>query len=407
MSALETIGWAALFEDIFPRESTSPTHQAAARVVTDPHSLQQDRLHDHAVEVEVIRRRKDWKPGEEDGRPVRLPLADIWTHLERFDTLEIGAPRSPQRPVVFDAVAMTFGPTGIYAAICWDWRGAGAMAVSKYVLRSGPYAGKQFGDVLVRHAKRSGVQGAKERLEMAVDHLNTQYGKSSSNKDLVPGYRVAEQAALVAIFEHFTSGAIGCFPSVHGWFIYRAFPDPAMLASVPIPETEKDPAGVLADKIGSAVAVEAWGATHADAAKARQWETPLPKKPRKSGNEDPEDDDFADIEAVEANDNASYFLAGNRWPAVDSVAVRLAEDAAWPSDLVNLACDGYPVAELVKHGEGFREHYSLTEREHRVLFLDDAGYSVKEIAEELGVSLQTIYNARRSGAEQIRDKDRS
>ena len=61
----------------------------------------------------------------------------------------------------------------------------------------------------------------------------------------------------------------------------------------------------------------------------------------------------------------------------------------------------------MKHGEGFRDHYSLTEREHRVLFLDDAGYTVKEIAVELGVSPQTIYNARKSGAEQIRDKDRS
>jgi hypothetical protein len=222
MSAFETMGWVTLFDDIFPSDATAPAHQAAARLVTNPHSLEQARLHDLDVEVEVIRRRKDWKPGEEHGKAVRLPLADVWTHLERVDVLEIGAPKFPHRPILFDAVAMTFDPDGIYAAICWDWRGVGAMAVSEYILPSGPNAGKQFGDVLVSHARRSGVQGSRERLDMAVEHLNTQYGKSSSTRDLVPGYKVAEQAALVAIFEHFTSGAVGCMPSVHGWFIYRA-----------------------------------------------------------------------------------------------------------------------------------------------------------------------------------------
>ena len=382
----ETGIWHDLLADIAPAGALRPVHTAAARVVTDPHTIKQIRLHDDAVNVEAVLRRKDWQPGEEAGEVVQVPLARVPTYLSRFEVLEIGATTHPRRPILMDAISFEIANGSVYSCVCIDHRGLGAMITSNYRLTTGTRAGQTFGTVIGRAAARSGTDGANERRRLAMELLNREYG-ASPKQATAKGADVAFQAMALAIVEHFVGGAVGCTPPVHLWLILC---NGVLLARSPAPEKERSPAGVLADKINAELSITTYGATRAEYPKARQWQIHYDE------SFDPDEDEEEGGKRPPAGIVGPQQIRLHRdnfGAPADVLGIRLADDDMWPSELISLMDeddDRFTWPELLGHLIGLRTKLSLTDREAKFLFMLEQGYRQNEIARRTGWHESTV-----------------
>jgi len=386
--------WLDLVADIAPEGATAPRHLAAARVVTDPDTIEQIRLHDDDVKVEAVLRRKGWVAGEEAGETVMVPLSRIRTYLRQFDVLDIGATTHPRRPILLDALSFEVVDGSAYACVCMDWRGLGDMITSRYRLTTGPNAGQTFGSVIGRAAARSGTDGVNERHRLAMKLLTSEYG-SSPIQETATGAQVALQVMALAIVEHFTSGAVGCAPPVRLWMV---FGDGEILASSPAPEKERPHSGVLADKIDGELAANTFGATRPQYQKARQWETHYDEE---FDNDHDDEEDKKPPPGV-VTPRSKQVRADNFGEPAEVLGLRLADDDLWPSELLLLEDDShFTMVEILERLIRLRTKLSLTQREAKFLFMLEQGYPQNEIAQLTGWSKPTVSRDIRRAAEQI------
>jgi DNA-binding CsgD family transcriptional regulator len=388
--------WLDLVADIAPEGASAPSHSAAARVVTDPDTIKQIRLHDDDVKVEARLRRKGWVNGEEAGEAVMVPLSRIRTYLAQFDVLDIGATTHPRRPILLDALSFEIVNGSAYACVCMDWRGLGDMITSRYRLTAGPNSGQTFGSVIGRAAARSGTDGVNERRRLARKLLDDEYG-SSPVQETATGAQVALQLMALAIVEHFTSGAVGCAPPVRLWLVLC---DGEILASSPVPEKERPHSGVLADKIDGELSNDAFGASHPQYQKARQWQIHYDEE----FDNDNDDEKGKKPPPGVVTPRSPEILRGNFGEPADVLGIRLADDDLWPSELLSLKEEygrRFDWPELLEHLVGMRTKLSLTEREAKFLFLLEQGYSQVEIARLTGWSEATVSRKLQRAVERI------
>jgi hypothetical protein len=370
---------AAAEEDMwgFIRERLHEGHSAAALAHIDlDQTTEQSVIYDNDVEVEVEFRR----PGDQTVSSARLTLTDALRLVltDGVEITEIGSTRP--RPVVFFAVAKIVTDSSLAIASVRDLRGFGRLVASTAPAPEGSNA-RTFGSWYQGFCQNSGVQGVNERREDAVEHLRSEYPAG-------PGF-----GGAAAIIRGVRADAILTYneriPPGHEWMVLTRMGDTRVETVSPLP-TGKRPR--IADVITDALSIEAYGATRKHLPRARGWEQRYEPVP--------EPDMTAQQRTHGLNVGDESVIGRRPWRAEIMGEWTLLQASADPTGDIatglvdgRLTIPGTLVAGLPSTGliDEWRD-LGLTERQARVLFADQLGFTDAQIADFLKIARSTVAN---------------
>jgi hypothetical protein len=327
------------------KESIIQGHRAVATVLRQVQPERWYRMVDDEVQI-----RARWTVSG-DAAEATMPASSFATLVQRVEVTEVFVNQAPA--VVTYATVRT--GAGCLAII--DWSGVGRLAAGDREFHS--------------NAERSGVPEVNRRRARAMQTMYLEYGKPEA-LDIATGVRAEE---------------------IIDWWNHPLW------QVGPMESQEPD---TLSDTITNALCVEAWGAARQDHVRARAWE-------QRYVEEDPPLDDFG---SPTPSRSVTYGPVDDRGQLTSDWSVsQLARDPV--GDLIaglidgTLETDGAASSSVLGEMVDHWRSAGLTDREIKVEFLARAGWTNRQIGDEISRAESTARDIRKAAQKKLSPKQSS